>query len=122
MESKKIKGLAKDLFTGMTIGLINGVFGSGGGMIAVPFLMKKGFDQKDAQRNAVAVILPLSVISAFLYVFNRKLNLSDAFPYLPGGIAGAIAGTALMSKISPKLLKCVFGCFMFYAGIRLLIR
>ena len=122
MKTEKIKESIKDVFIAVTIGVINGVFGSGGGMITVPFLTKKGSDQKDAQRNAIAVILPLSIISAGLYITKGKLKISDALPYLPGGIAGAVAGTALMSKISPKLLKCIFGGFMFYAGIRLLIR
>ena len=55
---------------GFLIGIINGLLGAGGGMIAVPALKKLGMEQKDAHRNAVAVILPLSVLSAVLYILR----------------------------------------------------
>ena len=83
MKTEKIKESVKDLFTGVTIGVINGVFGSGGGMITVPFLTKKGSDQKDAQRNAIAVILPLSIISAGLYIMKVSLRFPTPFPICP---------------------------------------
>ena len=91
-------------------------------MIAVPILAKKGFEQKDAHRNALAVLLPVSIISCAIYIFKGIVSFSDALPYLPGGIAGALAGTFIMTRISPKLLKGVFGGFMIYAGIRLLLK
>ena len=43
---------------GFFIGIINGLLGAGGGMLAVPALKKLGLSQKDAHRNALAVILP----------------------------------------------------------------
>ena len=122
LKTKDIKTAAVDFGIGSIIGFINGIFGAGGGMIAVPFLIKKGFEQKDAQRNAIAVILPISVISVLLYIQKKKVGLFDAVPYLPTGIIGAFVGTCLLSKISPKLLKGIFGGFMIYAGVRLLIR
>ena len=44
------------LFTavaGLGIGLINGLLGAGGGMLAVPLLKKMGLSQKQAHANAV---------------------------------------------------------------------
>ena len=55
---------------GLAIGIINGLLGAGGGMIAVPLLQKLGLDRKQAHANAVAVILPITVLSAVLYLVN----------------------------------------------------
>lgn len=107
---------------GLAIGAVNGLFGAGGGMLAVPFLKKLRFEQKAAHANAVAVILPISVISAVLYMYKDYVNLGDALIYIPTGVIGALAGTFALKKISPLWLKRIFGGFMVYAGIRLLLR
>ena len=108
--------------SGLTIGLINGLLGAGGGMIAVPLLKKIGFEQKQAHINAVAVILPISILSAILYLIKDYVNLKDAVIYMPTGVIGALIGTYLLKKISPVWLKRIFGIFMVYAGVRLLMK
>ena len=107
---------------GFLIGVVNGLLGAGGGMLAVPLLKKIGFSQKQAHANAVAVILPITVGSTVLYLMRDYVNLSAAWPYVPTGILGAIIGTYLLKKLSPYWLKKLFGGFMIYAGLRLLLR
>ncbi len=119
-ENKKSK--LKKCFAGGIIGIINGMLGAGGGMLAVPVLKSLGLEQKKAQANAIAVILPITVLSATLYVMGGNVSLSDALPFIPGGLIGSILGTFIMSRISPKYLKIIFGGFMIWAGIRLLMR
>lgn len=117
----KSKKFLSSLF-GLIIGFVNGTLGAGGGMLAVPLLKKCGFEQRDAHTNAVAVILPICIISASLYLYKGHINLSDAFPFIPSGIVGSIIGTLLIKRISPNLLKKAFGVLMIYAGIRLLVK
>lgn len=107
---------------GLAVGLVNGLLGAGGGMIAVPLLQRLGLERKQAHANAVAVILPITVLSAALYLMKGYVSLSDSFIFIPGGIAGSLLGTLIMKKISPKWLKRIFGGFMIYAGVRLLCR
>lgn len=118
----KIKDGLKNGVQGIAVGLVNGVFGAGGGMLAVPLLKKSGLDQKSAHANAVAVILPITVISAILYILKGKVALSDSFTYIPTGLIGAVIATFALKKISNKWLRRIFGVFMIYAGIRLLIK
>ena len=115
----------KNLFTaasGLAIGAVNGLFGAGGGMLAVPFLKKLGFEQKQAHANAIAVILPITVLSAAFYLIKVHVRLSDCFVYIPGGLLGSFIGTYCLKKISPIWLKRIFGGFMVYAGVRLLLK
>ena len=107
---------------GLLIGAVNGLLGAGGGMIAVPLLKKMNLEQKEAHANAIAVILPISILSAILYLYKDYVNLSDALPYIPTGILGAVLGTYFLKKISPLWLKRIFGFFMIYAGVRLLLK
>lgn len=107
---------------GLAVGLVNGLLGAGGGMIAVPLLQRLGLERKQAHANAIVVILPITVLSAALYLMKGYVSLSDSFIFIPGGIAGSLLGTLIMKKISPKWLKRIFGGFMIYAGVRLLCR
>jgi len=107
---------------GLLIGAVNGLFGAGGGMIAVPLLKKTGLTQKEAHANAIAVILPITIVSAVIYILKDTVKISDALIYLPTGVLGAVLGTVCLKKLSPLWLKRIFGCFMVYAGIRLLLK
>ena len=68
---KKIKISGKNCLKGAFIGFVNGFFGAGGGLAAVPLLMKMGFERKLAHANAVAVILPITFVSLVNYLFDH---------------------------------------------------
>ncbi len=106
----------------VAVGVVNGLLGAGGGMLAVPLLKRSGLSQKESHANAVAVILPISIMSAAVYMYKDYVNLIDALPYLPTGLLGAVLGTKFLSKISAVWLKRIFGALMIYAGIRLLLK
>ena len=116
------KNALKTFFEGMLIGIVNGALGAGGGMLAVPFLKKHGLEQKQAHKNAVAVILPITALSAFLYLSKGYVKIGDALSFIPLGLVGAALGTYIISKISPIWLKRIFGAFMVYAGIRMVLK
>lgn len=103
-------------------GFINGLLGAGGGMVTVPLLKKTGLDQKSAQQNAIAVILPITLLSAIIYLLKGYVSVGEPIPYIPGGLLGAFIGTWLLKKISNKILRYIFAAFMLYAGIRLLLK
>ncbi len=119
---KKIKKYIRPVFSGLAVGLVNGVFGAGGGMLAVPFLKKSGLDQKSAHANAVAVILPITVISAIMYLVKGNMTLGDTFAYIPTGLIGSVIATFALQRFSNKWLQKIFALFMIYAGGRLLMR
>ena len=107
---------------GLGVGVINGLLGAGGGMIAVPMLKAAKLEQKQAHANAVALIVPISVISAITYISKGTVTVNDALPYILPGMAGAALGTLVLSKISTPLLRKIFALFMIWAGVRLLIK
>ncbi len=109
-------------FLSVLTGFINGLLGAGGGMVAVPLLKKTGFSQKQAQENAIAVILPITLLSSIIYIMNGFVGISDALPFIPGGLIGAFLGTRIIKKMSNTWLRRIFAVFMLYAGVRLLLK
>lgn len=102
-------------------GMMNGIFGSGGGLVAVPSLQKCGFSVKKAHASSIALTGAFSVISAVTYAMNGYADLGMALRYIPGGIAGAIVGALLMKRISPAVLKRIFGAILIISGVRLFL-
>lgn len=119
---KNFKKYARSTALGVSVGLVNGIFGAGGGMLAVPILKKSGLSQKSAHANAVAVILPITVISAILYLTKNVVSIKDSFYYIPTGLIGSVIATFLLKKLSNVWLQKIFAAFMIYAGARLLLR
>ena len=119
---KKIKPLLSKFGLGTVIGAVNGFFGAGGGLVCIPILMKLKLERKEAHANAVAVILPITIASATLYALKGRVDIIDSLIYLPGGVIGAVIGTYIMKKISPKLIKKLFSLFMIWAGWRLIFK
>lgn len=107
---------------GIVIGTLNGMFGAGGGIVAVPLLRKSGKDDKNAHASSIAIILPISVVSLTMYIINGRVHINDGLPYILPGVVGAALGTFALSKISKKWLHRVFGALIIYAGIRLILR
>ena len=114
-------GIKKFLY-GTLIGIVNIMLGAGGGMLTVPFYKKLGLSQKQAQINAVATMLPISIVSAYVYLQNGDVKIDDTYVYLLPGLIGSIAGTFFIKRISNKVLSILFSGFMIWAGMRLLFK
>jgi len=104
---------------GFFVGLVNGLLGAGGGMLAVPLLKKLSLDDKEAHSSSIAVILPLSVLSALLYLWQGTVSIKSALPYIPFGIVGAVAGALLLKKLPDVWIRRIFGVFLLYAAGRI---
>ena len=112
----------KKFLMGTLIGTVNIILGAGGGMLTVPIYRKMGMEQKEAQINAVATILPISIVSSIIYLINGNVNFSDAYNFLLPGLLGSIVGTFLIKKVSNQALSFIFSIFMIWAGVRLFIK
>lgn len=107
---------------GIITGLANGLFGSGGGMIAVPMLKKSGLDIKESHATSIALTLPLSIVSGFFYYDVIKDVFSDTLILILFGLAGSIVGGILMKKIKAEFLKKIFGVLLIISGVRLFFK
>ncbi len=114
-----MKNTKKYWVTGALAGAANGLFGSGGGLFLVPLLTGwTGMDQKKAFATSVAVILPLSLVSAAVYFWKGALDPGTAWPYLLGGAAGGLISGRVFRRVPLTLLRRIFGLLILYGGVR----
>ena len=72
--------------SGALAGALNGLFGTGGGIVLVPLLLR--VHRLPAQRafaTSLAIILPLSAVTLLLNLRQTPLDWQAALPYLLGG-------------------------------------
>ncbi len=110
------------LISGGVIGFLNGFFGGGGGMVCVPMLSKVlKLDAKRSHASAIAVIFPLSLISAFIYVINGYISSLPLLTVGLGVIAGGLIGAYALKILPPRAVRLIFAIIMFVGGIKLII-
>ena len=110
------------ILCGGLIGLINGFFGGGGGMIAVPVLERVlKLDSKHAHATAIFVIFPLSIISASIYVVNGYIKTLPLIYVTIGVIFGGILGAFILKYLPSKIVRIIFAIIMLIGGIKLII-
>ena len=80
----------KRFFEGSLCGFLNGFFGSGGGVLAVPVLEREGCSVKEAHATSVALIFVLSLVTAVSYGVTGGLDFGA---YLQGLQAMGYQGT-----------------------------
>ena len=109
--------------SGAAAGIVNGLFGAGGGMVLLPLLSKTtDLEDKEVFANCVAIILPLSLVSAAVYLLRGGSFLMQSVPYLIGGALGGVIAGLLLKKLKAKWLHRALGLFILWGGFRLLLR
>lgn len=105
---------------GILIGLVNGFFGSGGGMLCVP-LLEKGLkqDTKTAHATAILVILPISIASLIVYMINGYVDFNFMLYTSLGVVSGGIVGALLLKWMPAKITAIIFALLMIFIGIKL---
>ncbi len=104
---------------GVVTGIINGLFGGGGGIVVLFFLsniLKK--QQKVAQATTLSMILPISVISAIVYLIKGNYFLPPTAFTTLGVVVGGVVGTFVLKKIPTKVLPFIFSILIIFLGFR----
>lgn len=110
------------LLSGAVIGMLNGFFGGGGGMVCVPILEKVlNLDSKHSHATAIAVIFPLSLISAIIYVVQGSIQTIPLVSVGLGVVGGGILGAFALKFLPPKVVQILFAIVMLAGGIKLIL-
>ena len=104
-------------------GGINGLVGTGGGILLV-FTISGVFkaDKKDAFATSLCITVPISAIALFNYWRGNNISFNLLgnmwLPVLLGGIVGAF----LVDKINVSWLNAIFAVLVIYAGTCLIFK
>ncbi len=102
-------------------GCVNGLFGSGGGIVLIymlRFLFPKESEKMSFAVSCVTVFF-FSAVSATIYATHGTLSFSQAAPYLFPALVGGVFGALLLRVIRTSFLKTLFAFLLIYGGIRM---
>ena len=117
MDKQNIKLITLGFVTGM----VNGIFGSGGGTIIVPALVLFfGLKNHKAHATAISIILPLTLVSTAIYLFKNTIPIKISALVVLGGLVGSYIGAKFLNKVPRNILRKIFGGVIIYSAIRMI--
>ena len=89
-------------------------------MIVVPLLNRAlGLSEKESHATAIAVILPVTILSGFLSFNAFGVDAGVLLPVAVGSTFGGVLGGVFLKKLGNKFISGIFYALMLIAGARL---
>lgn len=109
------------ILAGICAGIVNGLFGAGGGMVLVPLLTwLTDLEDRDIFPTSVSIILPVCIVSLLVSFRSNDVTWETIFLYLSGSIVGGLLAGIFGKKIPTVWLHRVLGGLILWGGIRYL--
>ena len=108
---------------GLLAGILSGFVGIGGGVVIVPALVFfLGLTQHQAQGTSLFV-LALPVVGLALFNYWKSGNVSWTYGLIIACsfVVGGYFGSKLSLKMSPAVVKLIFGVIMAYVSVKLIL-
>lgn len=106
---------------GIGAGIVNGLFGAGGGMVLVPLLTwLTDLNDEEIFPASVSIILPICLVSLSITFQADALSWGIVLPYLTGSATGGILAGLLGKKIPTLWLHRLLGILILWGGVRYL--
>jgi hypothetical protein len=110
------------LLIGVAAGLMSGLMGVGGGIVMIPLMTAfLGLTQHKAHGTSLAIIVFTAISGALSYGWQGHTDLFLAAELAVGAIVGARLGALTMNHIPARELRMIFGVFIFFVGLRMLM-
>lgn len=110
------------ILIGIASGILSGFVGVGGGIIIVPALIFfAGMNQLNAQGTSLFVLLlPVGILAVLNYAKASQINWTYGILVSLAFVIGGYVGSKLALKISPNLVRLVFGILMAVISVKLM--
>ena len=101
------------LLLGVALGTVGGLFGIGGGLIAIPVLgVWFGLDQQIAQGTALVMVVPNVMLALWRYHQRNRIELRHALPLASMGFCFAWLGSIWAVGIDAQTMRIGFVVFL----------
>lgn len=110
------------ILIGLAAGLLSGLMGVGGGIIAIPLMVGLlHVTQHKAHGTSLGMMVLTASAAGISYALNGKVEWVLALVLMAGTITGSFFGARLMSQVSGDRLKLYFGSFILLVGLWMLL-
>lgn len=107
---------------GFVAGMVNGLFGGGGGLLLVPMLRHLShLECHKAHATAIVTTACLSAVSLVVYLNRGVIDWSLALPLAAGGAVGSAAGAFWLNRVPTRLLAKGFALFLLFSAWRMYV-
>ncbi|MBV7524274.1 MULTISPECIES: sulfite exporter TauE/SafE family protein [Pseudomonas] len=111
------------LVFGAALGTLGGLFGIGGGLIAIPLLgVLFGLDQQIAQGTALVMVVPNVMLALWRYHQRNRIELRHALPLAIMGFCFAWLGSIWAVGIDAQTMRIGFVAFLIALSAYNLVR
>jgi len=118
---------------GLAAGFMNGLLGAGGGILLVfimnallvskaPSRTEGAVDSRDILANALASMLPVTVVSVINYAARGALPKGELSLFLFPAILGGLGGAWLLNRINADMARRIFAVIVILSGIIMIVR
>lgn len=106
---------------GVAVGLLSALFGIGGGIVMVPFMvLLLERSQHLAEGTSLLVIVPTAIAGVIAHRKRGYVSFRLAATLGVGGVVGAFFGARLALSIDENVLVKVFAIFLIVMGLRII--
>jgi len=108
---------------GLIAGVMSGMFGIGGGVVIVPFLVTfGGMGLKAANGTSLAaLLLPVGILAVIHYKKENLIDLKAGLLIALGLASGVAVGAVLALDLPVEILKRLYGVFLIFVSYRFLV-
>jgi uncharacterized membrane protein YfcA len=108
---------------GLMAGSLAALLGIGGGIVYVPALVTVfGFAQHEAQATSLAVIVPTTVIAAWVHSRAGRVDWPRALALGTGGLVGGALGAWSALAVDGLVLRRLFAGILVFVAYRMIMR
>lgn len=113
------RAAASDLGVGAGAGIIGGLFGVGGGLVLVPYLvLVRHWPQKQAQATSLVAVAMSALAGGITYALAESVVWSAAAVIVVGGLVGAVLGSALVRRLHAWSLQLAFAMLLVVTAVK----
>lgn len=108
--------------TGVLVGAFSALFGVGGGVVMVPFMvLVLGLTQHVSEGTSLLVIVPTALVGALAHRKRGYVDEKGVAMLAIGGVVGATIGALVGLEVPSEVLQKLFAGLVAVVGARLVL-
>ena len=110
------------LLAGTVVGIVSALFGVGGGLLMVPFMvLALDMGQHISEGTSLLVIVPTALVGSIAHYRSGYVDIPTAARLAIGGLVGAVLGALIGLDLSGETLRRLLAILVAFVGVRLIL-
>lgn len=121
MTARRGRRVGCELGLGLAVGVMSGLFGVGGGTVAVPGLLLLGLTQHAAHATSLAAIVLTAAAALVPFSLDGSVHVPAGLALVSGALAGSYLGAGVMHRVPGEQLRIAFVLMVLLVSLRMLV-